>query len=257
MSHNRLIARCVALLLWIPLPALAADPLNQSLAATLAADHAAQAAQAKIDQLDDQTRALFERYRSAVAQTAQMNVYADQLQQLLDRQESEQAALQQQLADIDGTEHDLMPLMLRMLDGLEKFVSLDLPFLSQERHERIESLKRVMADDATPIAEKYRRLLEAYQIEAQYGRTLGAERARIGDKDVDLLHLGRVALFYLTPDGSEAGEWNASTHQWQRLDARWRAAVAQGLQIARESSTPQLLTLPVPAARKSATATTP
>lgn len=228
--------------------ALAADPLGTAIAQTQDANRAAKASQSRIDQLDDDTRKLFERYRSATAQSAQLGLYAQQLNTLLAQQQAEQTSLQRQLADVDRTERELMPLMLAMLDSLGKFIQLDLPFLKEERAERLSALQRMMSDTGVSIAEKYRRLLEAYQIEAQYGRTLGAERSGIDGRAVDVLRVGRLAMFALSADGRDASFWDAQAKQWRPLQSRWVGDIAEGLRIARESATPQTLTLPVPAA---------
>jgi len=62
--------------------AWAADPLGQAVDATLNANKADKASQQKVDGLDDATRAMLDRYRNALWQTQQLNVYAQQLEQL-------------------------------------------------------------------------------------------------------------------------------------------------------------------------------
>jgi biopolymer transport protein ExbB len=234
--------------------AAAAQSTAPAVDATVQANRAAAAAQQQIDQLDDQTRALLEKYRAALWQTQQLNVYVQQIGPLLATQDAERANLQQQLAQFNGSSHDLTPLLLRMIDSLDKFVALDLPFLQQERRERIAALKRLMTDAGTPQAEKYRRVLEAYKVEADYGAALGAERMQLGgageagSKVVDVLHLGRVALYYLSLDGREAGVWDADGKQWRVIQGGYRSAVREGLKIARETAAPEVLVLPVPAA---------
>src|SRR3546814_6970753 len=86
-----------------------------------------------------------------------------------------------------------MPLMLRMTDSLEKFVALDLPFLHNERQARIDNLKQALGDPQVNAGEKFRRILEAYQIEVDYGRTLGVERIDIDGRSMDVLRVGRIA----------------------------------------------------------------
>lgn len=222
------------------------DKINQAIDATVQSNRAAVASQTRINGVDDATRSMLERYRAATWQAQQLSVYAKQLEQLLGAQEAEKTSLAQQLREIDRTERELTPLMLRMLDSLDKFVSLDLPFLKQERRERIDNLKRLMADPEAPVAERYRRLLEAYQIEIDYGRSLGAERALVDDREVDVLRVGRIGLFYLSLDGENAGRWDATAKQWQALDSDYRASLKKGLRIAREISAPDTLVLPMP-----------
>jgi biopolymer transport protein ExbB len=228
----------------------AAQNTSPAVDATVQANRSAVAAQQQIDQLDDQTRALLEKYRAALWQTQQLNVYVQQIGPLLATQDADRANLQQQLQQFNGSSHDLTPLLLRMIDSLDKFVALDLPFLQQERRERIASLKRLMTDAATPQAEKYRRVLEAYKVEGDYGSSLGIERMQLqadGGKTVDVLRLGRVALYYLTLDGHEAAIWDPEGKQWRLLQGGYRSAVRDGLKIALERAAPEVLVLPVPA----------
>jgi hypothetical protein len=189
-----------------------------------------------------------DRYRNALWQTQQLNVYAQQLEQLAGSQEGEKQSLERQLGEIDRTERELLPLMLRMVDTLGKFVAEDLPFLKQERAERVEILKHLLTDPQTGVAEKYRRIIEAYQIEADYGRTLGAERADVEGRTVDVLRIGRTGMYYLSSDGDAGGTWDAATGKWLKLDRKYFGSVKHGLKIARETAAADLLTLPVPAA---------
>ena len=101
-------------------------------------------------------------------------------------------------------------------------------------------------------AEKYRRILEAFQIENEYGRTIEAYRGSLdrgGESlPVDFLRVGRVALVYQTLDASELGAWDQAAGQWQPLDRSYRGALRKGLRIARKQAAPDLLRLPVAAA---------
>lgn len=235
-----------ALLAGVSVLAHATDPIAQALDATQAANAKARASQQRVNALDDQTRQLLERYRAATWQAQQLDVYAQQLGQIAASQEAEKISLQRQLVEMDRTEREIMPLMLRMLNNLEKFVALDLPFLQDERKDRVEALKLLMTNPEANIAEKFRRILEAYQIEADYGRGLGVERAQVDDKTADVLRVGRTALFYLTIDGDSAGRWDAKAGKWLPLERGYVKSVRQGIRIAREQTAADLLTLPMP-----------
>ncbi len=55
-------------------------------------------------------------------------------------------------------------------------------------------------------AERYRRLLEAYQIELDYGRTMISYKGKLEDgREADFVRVGRVSLLYRTADGEEVG----------------------------------------------------
>jgi len=243
----RALAAVAALALAATVPQVPAqnDALSKSLDATQRAQQASVASQKRVDQLDDQTRALLERYRAATWQTQQLNVYAQQLNELLTQQTAQIASLRQQLADLDRAGEDLMPLMLRMTDSLEKFVALDLPFLRDERHERIANLKQALGDPQVNAGEKFRRILEAYQIEVEYGRTLGVERIDVDGSTMDVLRVGRIGLYALTPDGGDPKMWNAQTKKWEALSRGNAVAIRDGLKMAREMTAVNLLELPV------------
>jgi len=224
------------------------DGLERAVTTAEQTQRASVQSQGRIDQLDDQTKQLLEKYRAATWQGQQLNVYADQLAQLTAGQDAERQSLQRQLVEMERTEREVLPLMLRMFDGLEKLIATDLPFLQTERKERLENLKRLMANPETGVAEKYRRVLEAYQIEADYGRSLGAERTQIGERTVDVLRVGRTALYAMSLDGKETFYWDVASSQWLELDRRYQAAVKSGIRMARETMAADLLVLPMPAA---------
>jgi hypothetical protein len=100
------------------------------------------------------------------------------------------------------------------------------------------------------ISEKYRLILEAYQIELEYGRTLEAYEGRVGDGDaakiVEFVRLGRISLMYQTLDGKETGYWDANAKQWV-VDNDYARAVAEARRVAKKDGAPDLLTVPVPA----------
>jgi hypothetical protein len=125
-----------------------------------------------------------------------------------------------------------------------------LPFLPEERAERLAQLEDLLKSVHVSVAEKYRRLVEVYQIESDYGRTLEAWRGTLGENEpvriVDFLRLGRVMLFYQTLDGREQGYWDAQTSAWKALPDSYRRTLEQGLNIARQQQTPVMLRLPLP-----------
>jgi hypothetical protein len=160
--------------------------------------------------------------------------------------------VKQHLVEIERTAQSVLPLMEKMLDTLERFVALDVPFLLEERNKRVSSLRDAMGRADVTISEKYRRILEAYQIEGDYGRTLEAYQGELADGDagakrtVRFLRVGRVALLYQTLDGEETGYWDAAGRRWVRDDS-YRSAVRTGFEIADKSRAPDLFEAPIPA----------
>jgi hypothetical protein len=135
-----------------------------------------------------------------------------------------------------------------MFDDLEKFVAADVPFLPEERQMRIERLRDLMGNPEATSSEKFRRLLEAYQIEMEYGRTMDSYMQEIDGKPADLVRLGRVSLMYRTQDGTKTGYWDNQKKAWvEDLDAA--RAINEALRIAKGAGAPDLITVPVPAAQ--------
>src|SRR5262249_43775831 len=136
---------------------------------------------------------------------------------------------------------------------LERFVSLDVPFLAEERRRRIANLKDMMERADVTVSEKYRRVVEAYQIEMEYGRTLEAYEARLGDsadaRTVEFLRVGRVALMYQTLDRKETGYWDARKRQWV-VDNEYGHAFAKNIEVAKKMRAPDLLVVPVAAPQR-------
>jgi len=135
------------------------------------------------------------------------------------------------------------------LKAYNKQLQADLPFLPDERADRLAGLQDLLPRADVSLAEKYRRILEAYQIESDYGRTLEAWRGELpGDaesRSVEFLRLGRVMLYYQTLDAHESGWWNPQTRAWEVLDGSARRPLTQAIAIARQQQAPAYLQLPV------------
>jgi hypothetical protein len=176
--------------------------------------------------------------------TARYNVV---LEQQVQSQQGELASLEQQIAALDATAQDIQPMLQRMFDELEQFIAADVPFRAKERSDRIDRLRGVMSQIETTASEKFRRLMEAYQIEMEYGRTMDSYRDTIGDgREADMVRLGRISLMYRTVDGVESGYWDNQQKAWI-ADPSYARAVELALRIAKQEGAPDLITVPVPA----------
>ena len=211
------------------------------------------ASQERIDGLDDETQKLAAEYRQVKNETESLQTYNRQIEAQLPSQLEEMQQLELQLKEIEATSRDILPLMQRMLETLEQFVQLDLPFLPEERAKRVATLLAMMDQANVTISEKFRRIVEAYQIEMEYGRTLEAYEGKLSEGDeartVQFLRVGRVALMYQTLDQKETGYWDANTKTWV-VDDSYRHAFAKNLAVAKKLGAPDLLVVPVPAPKE-------
>ena len=188
-----------------------------------------------------------DRYARTLAEadiTARYNV---QIEQQLRSQEQEIATLEQEIAALDGTAVDVQPLLQRMFDELAQFVAADVPFFKDERDQRVARLRELMANVDASASEKFRRLLEAYQIEMEYGRTMSFYKQALADgREAEMVRLGRVTLLYRTVEGGETGYWDNQSKQWVP-DPDSAGQIEDALSIAKEERAPDLIIVPVPA----------
>lgn len=216
----------------------------------------AAAAQQKVAALSDQSGDLLRELRATQQRTQSIRQYNDQLSVLVEAQQGQIVDLQKQLEEVTVVGRDIVPLMLRMLEALDELVRIDMPFLLDERRERVANLHKLMDDPDASTAEKYRRIMEAYQIELDYSRTIEVYRGQLGEgadrRTVDFLRFGRVALLYNSLDRREAGTWNKQTRQFDLLGEQYIRAMPRAIRIAREQTAPDLILLPLPAPEEAA-----
>jgi hypothetical protein len=207
--------------------------------------------QHRIDEISDESDKLAARYRTLLKQIDSIRIYNEQMRELLASQKSELASYADQLDRVELVGRSVTPLMLRMIDAIERFVAIDVPFLIEERTERVEELRKLMDRADVTSAEKFRQIMEAYQIENEYGRTIEAYRGTLElngrETTVDFLRFGRIALVYQSLDESQRGVWDQESRSWKPLDSSYRSAIRQGLRIARKQAAPDLVQLPLPA----------
>ncbi len=208
-------------------------------------------AQAQIDQLSEQTAELLGDYRVALQQLDRVKIYNQHLQEVVNDQERSKSEMGQKLENYQRTKQEIVPLMNNMIESLDRFVELDLPFNLDERRGRVQRLRDNMDSAEITISEKFRQVMDAYQIEMNFGRDVEAYtgwlEANGPRREVNFLRVGRLVLAYQTHDRAETGFFNPTTRAWETLPDQYRNFVADGLRIARKQAAPTLLKLPVPA----------
>jgi len=209
------------------------------------------ASQERIGQLDDERKSMLQEYLQLQHRIALLHTDNKQLQTRIESQARSQKVLQQQLAEIEVTRLGILPLLEQMHRTLNDFVSRDLPFLPQERQVRLQRLAENMDRPEASDGERYRQLLEAYQVELEYGRNIevyqgilesGAEDQQ---RSVNFFRLARIGLYYLTLDEAEAAVWDSENNQWKALDDEQRTELVQAMRIARNEAVPDFIRLPL------------
>lgn len=211
----------------------------------------AQASQVRIDSISDQTAKLVGEYKKLLKEIEGLRQYNAQLQRQIDKQVERMGELRNSIENVTLIERQIMPLMMRMVSALEEFVELDVPFLMDERRERLAKLNEILDDAEISASEKFRVIFEAYQIENEYGRSIYAYSGELDlnglQYEGDFLRVGRIGLYFKNGDGSVTAMWNAGNKRWDELDSEYTNAVLQGIQMARSQIQADLVRLPIAA----------
>ena len=225
--------------------------VNEMLAVQQGATAAERQAQAEVNALADETQEAVSEYRVRLQELDRIRRYNDNLQRTIDDQEREKASLNRQINEFGDLEQGIVPLLLDMVEDLERFISLDVPFLMDMRRGLLTDLRDLMDRSDVSIAEKYRRVMGAYQTEAVIGRNMESYpgELEIGgvNRKVDFLRVGRVLLAYQTPDREETGYWDTRAREWRSLENSYRSPITTGIRMARRLAPPDILTLPIAA----------
>lgn len=206
-------------------------------------------AQEKIEELDEISKKLYFDYKDTLNEYKALKSYDDQLSKIIDAQFAEIANINNQIDSLDDINIDILPLLKTMTDTLRKVINIDIPFLKEPRIDRVNNLDELLLRADITTAEKFRKVFEAYQIEANFGKTIenypgyivlnGAEVA------VDFFRLGRLGLYYRTPNGKETGFWNLNTNDWSHEGSSLDDDIKVALDISNRQSPPNFITLPL------------
>jgi hypothetical protein len=232
--------------------ALAADPLEKIHAAERTIHKAAANSQVKIDSIQEQTQDIVIEYRAVVDETEINKVYNDHVAKLVAAQNEEIKSLEGQIAEIENTKRNVVPLMYRMIDMLDQFVNADIPIKLDRRLARVEKLRALMIDPKVSTSEKYRQVLEAYEIEKDYGSAVvawqGTEVFDGKEVSADFVHVGRIALVAQSKDLKNAWVWNNTTRAWEKLGDEYLSDITLTIRMARKQAPYELIKLPIFAA---------
>ena len=215
----------------------------------------AQASQERINEQVDGTRTLTDQYRAINKEIDGLKVYNRLMTAQVQGQEATLEDIKISMDQVDVINRQIFPLMERMIDGLDQSIELDIPFLKEERVNRIDGLKALMSRSDVSVAEKFRKVMEAYQIELDYGSSAEFYKQSLdlgsdyGVRDYNMLRVGRIGLYFQSDDSSITGIWDVDQNAWV-VDDEYRSEIRKGLRMARQLIAPELLLIPVQAAKE-------
>ena len=206
--------------------------------------------QKKIDKIVDGAQERLIQYRALLKQIEGLKAYNEQLTTQVASQEDLITRFDDSIAQVALIERQMSPLVGKMADGLSQFVELDLPFNTEERQERIAFIQENLAAADIDVAEKFRQVIEAYQIENEYGRKIDSYQAIVNlngqEEEVDVLRVGRIAMVCQTKDTKTSARWNNDKQNWEILDnVLYRNSIRNGIKMAKKQASINIVTLPI------------
>ncbi len=250
MKINKVIATTASTFLILCCGTLmASNPLESSMKIEKEMDKAAVSTQNSVDKLADQTADMAQTYQVTLQSIDSSKAYNSSIEGYIRRQDTEMASIQKQMDGIDDTERAIIPMMEDMIESIDQFIHLDVPFLMVEREKRVNFLREMMLRVDVSNSEKYRKILEAYQVENDYGSSVDSYEQEISvgglKKTVDFLRVGRIALVYQSRDEETRAYWDNTSRSWVSIGDEYRKSIREGIKMARGQANLDLINLPI------------
>ncbi|MBE9581691.1 MAG: DUF3450 domain-containing protein [Proteobacteria bacterium] len=208
-----------------------------------------QKTQKKEDKWAGEKAELMARYRSLKVNLGHLETVRLRTETALSVLKDRVAGFERKARESARISKELQSYLESVATQLGEFIRRDLPFLAQERADRVASIKEILARPDKPGAEKYRIIMEALQIETEYGRTVEVYQDTI-DLDgrsvlLDVLRFGRLSLFCQTPDSKIVGHYDRAAGIWVLLPSKYRRQINRAVEMARRQRTIDLVKLPI------------
>jgi len=202
--------------------------------------------QDKIDDTERKTDKIVNEWKAVSKQVEGLKLYNEQKRIQIQAQLDLMDKLDDQLVQVVVMQRQIPPLAQRMLESLESFIALDTPFRIEERQNRIDLVRSSLAKPKVTASEQVRQVLEAYNIEAEYGRKIDTYESSLQDGTVvNILVIGRIGMFYQTKDEQSSGRWNNETDSWDELPGTYRKPIRNGIRMAKKLAPTDMLMMPV------------
>jgi len=202
--------------------------------------------QSLIDSTERQTDKIVNEWKAVSKQVEGLKLYNAQKRIQIQAQLDLMDKLDEQLVQVVVMQRQIPPLAQKMLDSLESFISLDTPFRKEERQNRIDLVRSSLAKPKVTASEQVRQVLEAYNIEAEYGRKIDTYESTLNDGTVvNILVIGRIGMFYQTKDEQSSGRWNNETGQRDELPESYRKPIRDGIRMAKKLAPTDMLMMPI------------
>jgi len=220
--------------------------INETLKAVNTSNTNAKQSQQRIDSIASETDKLFGDYKQLLKVNAGLEAYIALQRKVIADQERRIAILEDSIGRIDEIKRQISPLMEGMVNDLESFINLDVPFQLEERRERVSLLRDTLENSRFSDPEKFRVILQAYDAEVSYGRSLNTYEGKNDDgQAVNYVRLGRIGFYYQDLQGASSSVWNNSTKSWEPVDESLNEAIRNLIRMAKKTKQYDITLLPV------------
>ena len=250
--HNSILKKefiCILVFALLPFNNVWADKTDDIINSGISRAKAGAASQQRIDDIADATDKIVSQYHQQRKSVESLKLYNDRLRRTVTAQKIAMVKLEKSIEDASLIERQIVPLMLRMIEGLDRFITADIPFKKAEREDRITRIRSYLTNANVSAAERFRQVLGAYKTENAYGKTIAVYTDTLkldtGDITVNVLQVGRAGLYYQTLDGTSSGYWDKNELNWKDLDSEYDEGINMAIRITQGKETKNLMTLPI------------
>jgi FtsZ-binding cell division protein ZapB len=208
-----------------------------------------QKTQKDIEKWSEKKSMLETEYDALVENSKRLAMEHDRLIKELESTQERIANLENQMEAMEKISEQLTPFLYGVYEKLVESVDQRLPFLQEERSKRLANLKKTLDDPQIVLGEKFRKVMEALFIEAEYGNTVEVyqEKIILGDEDVlvNVLRLGRISLLFETLDQTTSGYFDLDENQWKALPQSANRDIRIAMEIGSKRRPADVVTLPL------------
>ncbi len=201
------------------------------------------------EQWRDNKDRLIARYEQLQMEEKQLAERRQALKEKTDAAKMRVGVKQKTLDGIEQIQAQIIPCMETQIQQLRRHLDADLPFLTEERTRRLENLEELRGDPNVAVSEKFRKVMEALLVEAEYGNTIEVYQQSISlenqDTLVNIFRLGRIGLFFQTLDLKTCGFFNVAESAWQPLPQSFHKSIQAAMEIGTKRRSAELLSLPL------------
>jgi FtsZ-binding cell division protein ZapB len=205
--------------------------------------------QKDIEKWSEKKSMLEAEYDALVDNNKRLAIERDHLTQELESMQKRIEDLENQIEAMEKISEKLKPFLYGVYENLLESVDQRLPFLQVERSERLANLKKTLDDPQIVLGEKFRRVMEALFIEAEYGNTVEVyqEKILLAGEDflVNVIRLGRISLFFETLDQETTGYFDLYENQWKILPQSANRDIRIAMEIGAKRRPADVVTLPL------------